>query len=277
MAQGKRPIEQEKYTEAQRYSVGYKVAMLGCGLGSLLSLLAFGLSQFDFNPLLWLCLGAGALPLLWAGLYHSTEIFQNQWFQRIRNEHKETQRQALFASLCPWPVLRFDRYGQLISNNSQAKTYFYSDHQNQNFRCIFDFFPEISKNEWQQLFETDQPYSIEQDRYGFWVCFYFRAHSKMGVVNVYGYDITLYKRTMKNYRLSEESIEKAFAQRKYIYKEMLNELQKPLRSLNASLKNQKIHNTTKEFFRVIYEFTKITHSEFRIWKKSPRYIKFTKS
>ncbi len=132
---------------------------------------------------------------LWSGFYGFAKKYQSEWYDQVIQKNKDLQLQALFSTLNPWPVLRFDRYGQLISKNSCAKTFFYTlKHDGQHQRSVFDFFPEITKETWLEIVNQETHFELEHNRSGYWLCFYFRSHIQLGVINVYGFDVTRYKR-----------------------------------------------------------------------------------
>ena len=178
---------------------------------------------------------------LWLGFYTFARRYQTSWFEQVTENNKDLQLQALFSTLNPWPVLRFDRYGQLISKNSCAKTFFYTNRDGVRQRSVFDFFPELTKNQWRTIVDNDTVFEIEQNRSGFWLCFYFRPHGKLGVVNIYGYDVTRYKRNQFLATAQQASLDQKTMKAGHLLSEVLVALKVPTKAIHDACKSSDLN------------------------------------
>tara|TARA_B100000676_G_C18081205_1_gene851364 strand:+ start:1441 stop:4152 length:2712 start_codon:yes stop_codon:yes gene_type:complete len=173
---------------------------------------------------------------LWVSFYLFAKKYQSGWFDEVTAKNKELQLQALFSTLNPWPVLRFDRYGQLISKNSCAKTYFYTlQYGADGLRSVYDFFPELTKEQWQSIVQESTPFELEYNRSGFWLCFYFRSHSQLGVINVYGYDVTAYKRQEQKTLQMQKNTTAVSFKTSQLLNDIFYSIQQPVKQLKLHL------------------------------------------
>jgi len=203
------------------------------------SSITYGVLHYAYVPLFLLSIVISLLCCCtYALIYLLAQKYQVAWLDRLNHRQKNLQLQALFSTLSPWPVLRFDRHGQLISKNSVAKTYFYSyNTQNRAQRSIYDFFPELSRDDWQLIMSNSQSFAIERNRGGYWLSFYFRAHHQLGMVNVYGYDVTAYKKNSVHLKAQITDLQAVNEIHNQLILSVVNVLQQPVNNINNQVLN----------------------------------------
>ncbi len=113
----------------------------------------------------------------------------NKQKNELKKANKEIYDIALFSKLTPNPLIRIDLKGKIITRNPSAEALSTFEYDNQTFSYI-EFFEYIS----QKINFTDEQWNFEVQSNGKDFAFLCKPLPQEGYINVYGRDITQFKK-----------------------------------------------------------------------------------